>query len=80
MAKQPINIVNLLTNEGDRRTVFSPLVVFVVPVLPSRLPSKPLILSGMSFLYLLANWLILYLAAMAPKVDDRVRIKDILPY
>ena len=41
LAKKPINIVNLLTKEGDRHITFIPQVYFTVPVFPPLLPDKP---------------------------------------
>ena len=62
LAKEPTNIINLFTNEVDWRSIFTLLVVYVVPVLPYLLPGKLIclkspFLSDMSFIFLFTNCL-----------------------
>ena len=79
MAKEPINITNLLSKEDDRRVVFAPRVVFATPVFPPLLLGQLLslleIIPGQHIIYVVLSLLprilivVSCVAAMLPKVD-----------
>ena len=51
LAKEPINIVNLLSKEGAQQIVFTPWLHFAAPVFPPLLPGELYLFVGSQLLY-----------------------------